>query len=68
MLTDDAQAAILRVLEALWDVKGPRNRAIAEPFAELPDKIAWKDYYRAIPHPRCLNTVKVTDGAVLISI
>ncbi|KAG8921040.1 hypothetical protein FRC00_009210, partial [Tulasnella sp. 408] len=58
MLTDAQKAAILRVYDGLWEVKNTRGKPIAEPFAFLPDKNAWKDYYRVIPHPRSLNGVK----------
>lgn len=60
MLTDAQKAAILRVYDGLWEVKNTRGKPIAEPFAFLPDKNAWKDYYRVIPHPRSLNGVKVS--------
>ncbi|KAG8979217.1 hypothetical protein FRB90_008184, partial [Tulasnella sp. 427] len=58
MLTDAQKTAILGVFDALWDVKNARGKSIAEPFNLLPDKNAWKDYYRVIPHPRSLNGVK----------
>lgn len=63
MLTDAQKAGILRVYDVLWDVKNSRGKSIAEPFSFLPDKSAWKDYYRVIPHPRSLNGVKVSRDA-----
>ncbi|KAG8903528.1 hypothetical protein FRB99_003159 [Tulasnella sp. 403] len=55
---DQSKDAIGRVLQALLNVKGPRNRSIADPFLQLPDKDHWADYYRIIPHPRCLDGIK----------
>ncbi|KAG8977101.1 hypothetical protein FRB90_008927, partial [Tulasnella sp. 427] len=63
MLTDAQKTAILGVFDALWDVKNARGKSIAEPFDLLPDKNAWKDYYRVIPHPRSLNGVKESFGS-----
>ncbi|KAG8964950.1 hypothetical protein FRC03_001174 [Tulasnella sp. 419] len=58
MLSSDHKKAIFNVLQSLFSYKTSRDRVVAEPFLDLPDKVAWKDYYKVIPEPRCLNGIK----------
>lgn len=60
MLTSEQREAVQGVLQVVMDLKGtPRNRLVADPFLDLPDRNAWKEYYLVIPHPRCLNGIQV---------
>ncbi|KAG8856813.1 hypothetical protein FRB96_006317 [Tulasnella sp. 330] len=59
MLTPEQRTAIEGVLETILELKAnSRGRTVAEPFLDLPDREAWKEYYLVIPHPRCLHGIK----------
>lgn len=61
MLTPEQRTAIEGVLQTVLELKAnARGRTLAEPFLDLPDREAWEEYYLVIPHPRCLNGIKVS--------
>ncbi|EIN13357.1 hypothetical protein PUNSTDRAFT_78873 [Punctularia strigosozonata HHB-11173 SS5] len=59
-ITSAQKAAMREVLQAILNFTqgGRYKRHLSDIFLDLPNKEDFEDYYRIIPHPRCLNDVK----------
>jgi chromatin structure-remodeling complex subunit RSC1/2 len=58
-LSAEVQKECERVFEVVYTHK-VKGRPITEMFKELPDRVAWAEYYRVIPEPRSLHGIKVS--------
>ncbi|KAG9097320.1 hypothetical protein FRC06_007668, partial [Ceratobasidium sp. 370] len=56
-LPGDQQKAAERVFDTIYTYK-VKSRLLSDMFKELPDRGTWADYYKVIPEPRALNSIK----------
>ncbi|EUC65720.1 bromodomain domain protein [Rhizoctonia solani AG-3 Rhs1AP] len=56
-LSPEQQKECERIFNVIYSYK-IKTRAIAEIFKDLPDRVAWPEYYQVIPEPRSLHGIR----------